>query len=124
MLEHTDGWWQLTPLLLMGVALSVLVWHGAGGARASVRGIQLVMLLFILSGFTGTLLHYKGNVEFELERDPTLSGLALFWNTMSGATPALAPGTMTLLGLIGLLYASGHPALAGESDGEKNNDLP
>lgn len=96
----------------MGFCLLVLVWHWLDRGRAPVRGLQFTMILFVLSGFAGTLLHYQGNAEFELERDPSLSGWALFRDTMTGATPALAPGTMMLLGLIGLLYTLGHPALA------------
>jgi hypothetical protein len=46
-------------------------------------------------------------VEFELEMYPGLSGLELFREAMKGATPALAPGTMTILGLLGLAYTYG-----------------
>jgi hypothetical protein len=46
-------------------------------------------------------LHYSGNVEFEKETDSALGGWKLFWSAMTGATPAMAPGTMTLLALIG-----------------------
>jgi hypothetical protein len=49
----------------------------------------------------GLVLHYLGNVEFEKERDATLRGLPLLWASLTGATPALAPGAMILLGLIG-----------------------
>ena len=33
--------------------------------------------------------------------DPALHGLDLFWSALRGATPALAPGAMAQLGLIG-----------------------
>jgi hypothetical protein len=55
--------------------------------------------------------HYQGNMEFELETYPSISGLALFKEAMMGATPALAPGTMIELGLIGLAYTYRHPLL-------------
>jgi hypothetical protein len=59
----------------------------------------------------GLYLHYRGNVEFALERDPSLSGARLLWKALRGATPALAPGALSQLGLLGLLYTYGHPAL-------------
>jgi hypothetical protein len=66
--------------------------------------LRLLMLLFVLSGLVGLALHYKGNVEFEREMYPTLAGWQLFKQAMTGATPALAPGTMSLFGLLGWLY--------------------
>jgi hypothetical protein len=68
------------------------------------------MAAFLVSGVLGTWYHYTGNVEFELERTPELGGWALFQAAMGGATPALAPGTMIQLGLIGLLFTFRHPA--------------
>jgi hypothetical protein len=33
---------------------------------------------------------------------PTMSGVPLIVSTLTGATPVLAPGSMSLLGLVGL----------------------
>ncbi|HEV8600040.1 MAG TPA: hypothetical protein VGQ69_11815 [Gemmatimonadales bacterium] len=117
LLEHTEGVWQLVPLLLLGVALLVLTWHLIARSPASVRVTQLLMLTFILSGFAGLLLHYRGNVEFERELHTAAAGFELFWEAIKGATPTLAPGAMIQLGLIGLVYTHRHPALtAGSPD--------
>jgi hypothetical protein len=70
-----------------------------------VRLFQLTMVAFILSGAVGVGLHYQGNVEFERELAPDASGLPLVWEALKGATPALAPGTMMLLGAVGLTAA-------------------
>ena len=110
LLGHVDGLWQIAPLALVGAALAVLAWHAIRGGGGSIRALQAIMLGLAASGGAGVLLHYRGNVEFEVERSPGLTGLALFREAMTGATPALAPGTMCLLGLIGLVYAHGHPA--------------
>ena len=108
LLEHTEGFWQIAPLALMGVGClalaAVMVWPGNRGLRA----FQLTMWLFVASGVAGVLLHYQGNVEFERELDPEIGGWELFWESLKGATPSLAPGTMTLLGALGLAYTYRH----------------
>jgi hypothetical protein len=121
LLGHTDGAWQWSPIALLGASLLVLAWHAAarsrrrrGSAAASVRAFQGTMLVFVASGLAGTLLHYRGNVEFEREREPSIEGLPLFWEAVRGATPALAPGTMIQLALVGLAYTFRHPALTEE----------
>lgn len=115
LLEHVEDAWQWAPIALLAASLVALGWHAArrgapGGARR-VRAFQAIMVLSIVSGLIGTILHYRGNVEFALEMQSSLGGLALFWEAMRGATPALAPGTMIQLGLVGLAYTFRHPAL-------------
>ncbi|MGH7662942.1 MAG: hypothetical protein ACRENI_01395 [Gemmatimonadaceae bacterium] len=111
LLEHTDGFWQQVPLYLLGASLVVLAWHVVHRGSLSIRVLQGTMLLFALSGAAGVVLHFKGNVEFELEMHPGASGLGLLWEALKGATPTLAAGTMMPLGLLGLVYAYRHPAL-------------
>ena len=69
------------------------------------------MVLFLVSAAAGIILHTKGNREFALETKPGLAGGAMLAEMLTGAFPALAPGTMALLGLIGLLLTWRHPAL-------------
>ncbi len=60
------------------------------------------MLLLMLSGASGSVLHFRANMEFKREMDPSLSGMALFSSVLQAkAPPALAPGNMALLGLLG-----------------------
>jgi hypothetical protein len=69
------------------------------------------MVLFVVAGALGIYYHYAANVEFQREVDPSLVGTALFWKAMAAkAPPALAPGSMAQLGLIGLAYTFRHPA--------------
>jgi hypothetical protein len=111
LLQHYEDWWQIVPLALIALALLVLVWHGMTRGAASVRGFQVVMAMFVFSGAIGMGLHHTANAEFEREADPSLSGFQLFREALSGATPALAPGTMVQFGLLGLLYTYRHPRL-------------
>ena len=111
LLEHTEDFWQLIPLALMGASVPALLWFLAVPGRAVLRTFQVLMGFLVVSGLVGLYLHYRGNVEFELEMYPSLGGFGLFWEAIRGATPTLAPGTMIALGLLGLLFAYRHPAL-------------
>ena len=110
LLEHTEDVWQKAPLVLIAVACVVLAVLAVRPSAAGLRAFQLAMLAFIASGAAGLALHYQGNVEFELELQADASGFHLFWEAMKGATPVLAPGTMALLGAIGLTSTYRHPA--------------
>lgn len=103
LLEHTEGFWQWVPIALLLLSILGIAWNSLRDNRISRRFLQLIMLLFIIGGFVGIGLHYKGNVEFELEMYPSMEGMELFWKTIKGATPVLAPGAMMTLGLVGLL---------------------
>lgn len=116
LLKHFEHAWQVAPLALIGVALVVMAWLAVRPARASLRTFQAVMALFVASGGGGVWLHYRGNIEWEMERAPGVAGLELFRLAVMGATPTLAPGTMLQLGLIGLLYTYRHPSFAGDAE--------
>ena len=110
LLEHTEGVWQNSPLVLIAAGCLTLCLVTVRPGAAGVRIFQLLMALFVLSGILGIVLHFQGNVEFERELRPEVAGLDLIWEAMKGATPALAPGTMVLLGGMGFVYTHRHPA--------------
>lgn len=112
LLEHFEDPWQWAPvvsLVLTIVAAAALV---VRPGRATLRAFQVVMGACVLFGAIGVVLHLKGNVEFELEGKPDLRGWPLYWEALRGAVPALSPGALAQLGLLGLLYAYRHPAIA------------
>ncbi len=111
LLEHYEDWWQLVPLLLLGVAAPVIARCWAIPSAATLRALQGLMLLLVIVGALGVYQHYSGNAEFELEMYPSRAGFELFWESLKGATPALAPASLSWLGLIGLAYSFRHPAL-------------
>jgi hypothetical protein len=111
LLEHFEDWRQKVPLGLIALGLVVLIWHAIDRRAAPLRALQLLLVVFIAAGAVGMTYHYQGNVEFELELYPSMSGLELFKKSMMGATPALAPGAMVQLALIGLAYCYKHPRL-------------
>jgi hypothetical protein len=111
LLEHFDSVSQWIPLALLVVVLGAAVGVQVRRGPRAIRVFQAVMALCVVTGAVGIFLHYRGNVEFELERDGSLHGLRLFWEAIRGATPALAPGALSQLGLLGLAYTYRHPAL-------------
>ena len=121
LLRHAESVSQWIPhiVLMIGLLSTVLVFVRA--TRQTLRIFQAMMLIFVIVGVLGLYLHYRGNVEFALERDPSLSGVRLLWKALRGATPALAPGALSQLGLLGLIYGYKHPALAGHTVGERTS---
>jgi len=115
LLRHAESFSQLIPhiVLLVGLVATVLVYLRP--AHATFRVFQTLMWTFVVIGLLGVFFHLKGNVEFALERDPSLGGAKLIWKVMRGATPALAPGALSQLGLLGLLYTYRHPALSDDA---------
>jgi hypothetical protein len=107
LLGHTETVWQCLPLVLISLGYVTLIAHALVRKVMTMRIFQVSMILFILSGFIGLLLHYQGKMEFKLETNPSLHGMELFWETIKGATlpPVLAPGMMIQLGILGLAYA-------------------
>jgi hypothetical protein len=115
LIGHHEDVWQLIPLMTIGIAAvaTVVLALGRPAARRAllmVRLFRAAMLLLILSGAAGSILHYRANMEFKLEMDPSLRGLALFSSVVRAtAPPALAPATLVLLGLLGLAASFGRP---------------
>jgi hypothetical protein len=116
-LQHFEDSWQLVPIFLIGLALGTILWYLLGGGATSVRLLQMLMVFFIVAGVAGVILHYRGNMEFQLEIDPSQRGWDLFTKVIHAkAPPALAPGVMAQLGLLGLIYTYRHPALRTAAD--------
>jgi hypothetical protein len=108
LLGHYEEAWQLVPLGLIGAGLVVLAWDAMRSTAATRRIVRITMVLFVLAGGVGVVLHYRGNLEFQLEIDASQSRWDLFRKVMQAkAPPALAPGVMTQLGLLGLIYTIG-----------------
>jgi hypothetical protein len=112
LLEHTESFQQWIPLasLLAGLVAGLAV--AAKPSPGSLKLFRVVMAVFIVAGLLGLWFHLRGNLEFELERNSSLAGVDLLWESLRGATPALAPGALSQLGLLGLAYTHRHPALA------------
>ena len=107
-MNHYEDWKQLIPFAGMGVSLLALLRFAFSRSTGATRSFRVCMFLLMVIGATGTILHYRANMEFQLEMDPTLGGMALLFKVLHAkAPPALAPGNMALLGLLGLISTLG-----------------
>ena len=111
LLEHFDSTTQWIPLVSLGLGLATSAAVARRPTNSAMRAFQFMMAVFVITGLLGVVLHLKGNVEWALERDPDLGGWQLIWKALRGATPALAPGALAQLGLLGLAWSYRHPAM-------------
>ena len=126
LLEHYEGPWQLIPFIVISLVALSMVWHLVSRSGASVVGIRIAMTLLLVTGLAGVLLHFRGNMEFQLEVDPSAHGWALVRKILRAkAPPALAPAALSQLALLGLVYAYRHPVLseAGPAGPAESKDL-
>ncbi|MGI9037693.1 MAG: hypothetical protein ACR2GQ_02420 [Gemmatimonadota bacterium] len=114
LLSHFEDWRQWFPLVLLGAGLPVATGVLLRPRAVSVRILRGLAAAWVPTGMLGAYFHFTGNLEFEREMDASVTGIRLLAESLAGAFPALAPGTMILLGLLGLAITKGHPALNGE----------
>ena len=112
LMAHLEDVYQQVPLWLAATGIVTAVLAAGRPTPGTVQLLRAVMGLFLISGVLGMYLHFQVNLEFQREMDPALSGRALFEKAiLAKSPPALAPGAMIQLGLIGLAYTFRHPAL-------------
>jgi len=111
LIGHNEDAVQAIPLALTAATFVTVTLVALKPSAASIRLFQAVMVLMAVSAAVGMYLHFEVNMEFQLEMDPSLQGIDLFRKAILAKTPpALAPGTMMQLALIGLAYTFKHPA--------------
>ena len=119
LIGHDEMATQFAPLVLLGIGILAAAWTLIAPRPAAIRTLQILMVVFVASGLIGVVLHYKGNEAFELEMSPSRAGLSLMSKTLTGATPVFAPGSMCLLGIVGLAFTHKHPALGSGNSSSK-----
>jgi len=104
LIGHHEDVWQWIPLAVMTASTVSAGWVVGTWSRSATVVFRIMMAMLMLSGAVGAVLHYRANMEFQLEMDPALGGLALMAKILHAkAPPALAPGNMVLLALVGLV---------------------
>ena len=104
LIGHHEDVWQWIPLAVMTTSAVSAGWVAASWSRMATVTFRLMMVALMITGLVGAVLQYRANMEFQLEMDPSLSGLALMAEVLHAkAPPALAPGNMVLLALVGMV---------------------
>ena len=104
LLQHYEDTLQIIPILCIGLVMLTAFVLFFKRTRLFKNVFRLLLTLTALSGFYGTYLHLVANYEFEVEMKPTASNWDLLSESLSGALPALAPFSMTVLALVGYSY--------------------
>jgi hypothetical protein len=117
LLDHTETFAQWLPLAVLGGVLAGTLLVAVRPGPRSLRVFQVLMLAVFATGALGVVLHFRGNALFELEMNPRIGRGALVWASLEGAVPALAPGALAQLALVGLVFTWGHPGLRATRDG-------
>jgi hypothetical protein len=105
LLEHYEQALQFVPLVLIVAAVAAIIWQVMRHDAASLRGLEIIMVLFVLAGFAGVVAHFHGSAEFQLDLNPSMTAWELVEKVMRAkAPPLLAPGMMLQMGLLGLAY--------------------
>lgn len=123
LMEHTEDAWQWAPIGLVGLSVLAFLAQSFAPRRWLMRLFQAVVVLILVSAFVGMWLHFDGKAEFKLEIDPELKGWDLVWACIHGHSlpPVFAPGSMILLGLIGVAWSYKYPSLYRNEKQLENN---
>ncbi|MFN1834722.1 hypothetical protein AB2B38_005620 [Balneola sp. MJW-20] len=104
LLGHYEDSKQLIPVFSIGVSLPAAVILYFRRTTSTIVFFKIILSILTITGIYGTFLHLKANYEFETEMKPTSGGWDLIVDSLSGALPALAPGSMIALALIGFIF--------------------
>ena len=104
LLGHYESTLQWIPMACIGLSLFLSILLIFKRTNTIIQVFKALMIASALSGLLGTYLHLKANFEFEKEMKPTADNIDVLVESLSGALPSLAPGSMIVLALIGYSY--------------------
>ena len=112
LLNHDEDWRQMLPLVMVAAGALLLVSQLIRPSAKGVTALRVLMVLMMATGALGVFFHFQGNLEFQMEIDASQHGWPLIQKVLQAkAPPALAPGALVQIGLLGLLYTYRHPSL-------------
>jgi hypothetical protein len=114
LLEHTEETLQWIPFVVSGLGLLAVAGAWIRPSTISLKILRWTMAVVALSSFAGMYLHFSGNLAFTLEINPSYSVTDALWPAMKGSYPLLAPGILTLAGILGMAVTYRHPELEPE----------
>ena len=108
--EHTESPIQLVPLGATGLGLVALLAAAVAPRRETLLALRVVGGLLAVVGVLGCWEHLEHNWGFAAEIQPTAGSAALLVAALTGANPLLAPGAVSLAGLLAVAATWRHPA--------------
>jgi len=110
-LEHWNFKIQYLPFALSALGLAASGFAYFRPSRGVVRFAQWSMGIIAVLSFIGFYEHMAGNYTFWKEIQPDSTTWELIVETFKGGVPVLAPGILTLGGVIGLAATYKHQVL-------------
>jgi hypothetical protein len=104
LLDHDEGPLQLVPIVLLAASLVSVAWTYRRPTVPRCLLLRALMVLLIGAGSIGVVVHFRASMEFQREVAPSLGWGQLARKAIRAkAPPALAPGVLVQLGLLGLV---------------------
>jgi hypothetical protein len=107
--EHWEAPIQRLPFAVTAALTAAGVWFALRPGRAALWGLRLAAMVAVGAGGFGVFEHGEHNWEFEAEIRPTATQGELAVEALFGANPLLAPGMISVAGLLALAAAWRHP---------------
>ena len=110
-LAHWNVTIQFLPFALCALGLVAMALAYFRPSRRTIRFTQWSMIFITICSFIGFYEHMSSNFWFWLDIQPNATTWELVKATFTGGTPILAPGILTLGGVIGATALYKHPSL-------------
>jgi len=110
-LEHWNFTIQFLPFALSALGLITAGLAYFRPSHGIIRFTQWSMIVIAVCSLIGFYEHMAGNLTFWQEVQPNATTWELVVETFKGGIPVLAPGILTLGGVIGWTSIYKHPAL-------------
>jgi len=110
-LEHWNVIIQFLPFALCALGLISAALAYFRPSRRTIRFAQWSMIIIAICSAIGFYEHMSGNFWFWLDIQPNATPWELVVATFKGGIPILAPGILTLGGVIGATATYKHPLL-------------
>lgn len=115
LLEHTEDPQQLIPFAAAFFGLVTAGWVLVDPTRARIMAARAVSVVIAVVTLIGVGLHFRANLELELEISPGTTAADVWLDAAFGAAPLLASGILLLGALLVLGATYAHPAIRHDS---------
>lgn len=106
---HVENVLQLLPSVMCLIGILTIIFFHLSPSVLSLRTLRASMFLMCLTSLVGLYKHFVHNLEFELEIRPNSLVSNVLWETITGASPMLAPGILFLAATLALAAVFRHP---------------